>query len=84
MYKSCLDCRMPKMATLLPNGNKDWWKSNCEILPAFTYVLRAVLTSSPNSCPSERLFSIFNTTYNDDRKKSHTDYIELSMQTLNT
>ena len=58
----------------------DWWKSNCATLPGFTYVLRAVLTNSPNSCPPERLFSIFNTTYNDDQKRSHTDYIELSMQ----
>ena len=57
----------------------DWWKSNCATLSGFTYVLRAVLTNSPNSCPSERLFSIFNTTYNDDQKRSHTDYIELSM-----
>jgi hypothetical protein len=31
----------------------DWWKSNCATLPGFTYVLRAVLTNSPNSCPSE-------------------------------
>jgi len=54
-----------------------WWKSNCETLPPFTYVLRAVLT---NSCPPEILFSIFNATYNDDQKKSHADYIELSIQ----
>ena len=58
----------------------DWWKSNCATLSGFTYVLCAVLTNSPNSCQSERLFNIFNTTYNDDQKKSHTDYIELSMQ----
>ena len=59
----------------------DWWKSNCATLPVFEYVLLAVLTNSPNSCPPERLFSIFNTTYNDDQKSSHTDYIQLSMQT---
>jgi hypothetical protein len=58
----------------------DWWKSNCVTLPGFTYVLRAVLTNSPNSCPPERLFSIFNATYGDDQKNSHADYIELSMQ----
>ncbi len=58
----------------------DWWKSNSGTLPGWTYVLRAVLTNSPNSCPFERLFSIFNTTYNDDQKSSYTDYIELSMQ----
>jgi hypothetical protein len=55
-------------------------KTNCATLPAFAYVLRAVLTNSPNSCPPERLFSIFNSTYNDDQKKSHADYIQLSMQ----
>ena len=57
-----------------------WWKSNCATLPGFAYVLRVVLTNSPNSCPPERLFSIFNSTYNDDQKSSHADYIELSMQ----
>ena len=58
----------------------DWWKSNCVTLSGFTYVLRAVLTNSPNSCPPERLFSLFNATYNDDQKSSYADYIELSMQ----
>ena len=58
----------------------DWWKSNCGTLPGFAYVLRAVLANSPNSCPPERLFSIFNATYNDDQKSSCADYIELSMQ----
>ena len=57
----------------------DWWNSNCVTLPGFAYVLRKVLTNSPNSCPAECLVSIFNTTYNDDQKKSHADYIELSM-----
>jgi hypothetical protein len=27
----------------------DWWKSNCATLSGFAYVLRAVLTNSPNS-----------------------------------
>ena len=58
----------------------DWWKSNCATLPGFVYVFRVVLTNSPNSYPPTRLFSIFNSTCNDDQKSSHTDYIELSMQ----
>ena len=58
----------------------DWWKANCAKLPAFTYVLRAVLIHSPNSCPPERLFSIFNATFYDDQKKSYADYMQLSMQ----
>ena len=44
----------------------DWWKTNGSTIPGFTYVFRAVLTNSPNSCPPECLFSIFNTTYDDD------------------
>ncbi len=58
----------------------DWWKANCAMLPAFTYVLRAVLTNSPNSCPPERLFSIFNSTFDADQSRSYTDYMQLSMQ----
>jgi hypothetical protein len=58
----------------------DWCKSNSATLPGFAYVLRTVLTNSPNSCPPERLFGIFNASYNDDQKRSYSDYIELSMQ----
>ncbi len=57
-----------------------WLKSNCATLSGFTYVLRSVLTNSSNSCQPESLFTVFNTTFDDDQKKSHTDYIELSMQ----
>jgi hypothetical protein len=60
----------------------DWWKSNSatQATRINFHVLRAVLTNSPNSCPPERLFSIFNASYNDDQKRSYADYIELSMQ----
>ena len=58
----------------------DWWKTNCAILPAFTYVLRAVLTNSPDSCPPECLFSIFNSTFDADQSRSYTDYMQLSIQ----
>ena len=58
----------------------DWWKANCEKLPAFTYVLRAVLTNSHKSCPPESLFTIFNSTFDADQKSSYTDYIQLSIQ----
>ncbi len=47
---------------------------------SITYVLCSVLTNSPNPCPPEFLFIIFIATYNDDLKKSHADYIQLSMQ----
>jgi hypothetical protein len=57
----------------------DWWKTNCEKIPAFTYVLRAVLTNSHNSCPPDRLFTIFNSTFDADQKSSYVDYIQLSI-----
>ena len=58
----------------------DWWKSNCATLSGFTYVFGTVLTNSPNSCPECLFFSIFNANYNDDQRRCHTNYIELSMQ----
>jgi hypothetical protein len=58
----------------------DWWKVNCAKLPAFTYVLCAVLTNSHNSCSPERLFTIFNSTFDADQKSSYDECIQLSME----
>ena len=58
----------------------DWWKCNSAELSNFAFVLCAVLTLSPNSCPPERLFSIFNATFDAYQMSSFGDYIELSMQ----
>ena len=50
-------------------------------MPAFSYVLRAVLANAPNSIPPERVFSILNDTFDDDQDKALADYIdELSLQ----
>ena len=40
----------------------------------------AALTNAPNSCPPERLFSMFNATFGEDQKRSFGDYLELAMQ----
>ena len=56
--------------------------ADCVTLPGFAHVLCAVLTNSPNSCPPDRLFSIFNATYDDDQKRSHGDYIQLWVRGL--
>ncbi len=58
----------------------DWWRCNSGELPHFAFVLRAVLTNAPNSCPPERLFSMFNATFGEDQKRSFGDYLELAMQ----
>ena len=44
------------------------------------FVLRALLTNAPNSCPPERLFSMFNATFGEDQKSAFGDYLELAMQ----
>jgi len=41
----------------------DWWRCNSGELPHFAFVLRAVLTNAPSSCPPERLFSMFNASF---------------------
>ena len=58
----------------------DWWRCNSGELSHFAFVLRAVLTHSPNSCPPERVFIKINATFDDDQMTSFMDYIELSMQ----
>jgi len=58
----------------------DWWRCNSGELPHFAFVLRAVLTNAPNSCPPERLFSMFNASFGEDQQSSFGDYLELAMQ----
>ena len=41
---------------------------------------RALLTNAPNSCPPERLFSMFNATFGEDQRRAFGDYLELAMQ----
>jgi hypothetical protein len=58
----------------------EWWRCNSGNLPHFAFVLRSLLTNAPNSCPPERLFSMFNATFGEDQKSAFGDYLELAMQ----
>ena len=58
----------------------NWWRANGDKVPAFKYVLRAILANSPNSIPPERVFSIINDTFDDDQDSALADYMELSLQ----
>ena len=58
----------------------NFWRANEATVPAFSYVLRAVLANAPNSIPPERVFSILNATFDDDQERSRADYIELVLQ----
>jgi hypothetical protein len=69
--------------TIIVSGEFDiqaWWKMHKTSLPAFTQVLRAVLTNSPNSCPPERVFSILNDTFSTSQKTTKQDHLQLSLQ----
>jgi hypothetical protein len=58
----------------------EWWRCNSGALPHFSFVLRALLTNAPNSCPPERLFSMFNATFGGDQRSAFGDYLELALQ----
>ena len=58
----------------------EWWRCNSGSIPHFSSVLRALLTNAPNSCPPERLFSMFNATFGEDQRSAFGDYLELAMQ----
>jgi hypothetical protein len=86
-YQTSVDSIKPLVEGQDTFDISDWWKANCAKLPAFTYVLCAVLTNSHNSCPPECLFTIggflittFNSTFDADQKSSYTDYIQLLSQ----
>ena len=57
-----------------------WWRCNSGTLPHFSFVLRALLTNDGNSCPPERVFSMFNATFGEDQSTSFGGYLELAMQ----
>ena len=57
-----------------------FWRANEDEVPAFAFVLRAILSNAPNSIPPEHLFSILNDTFDDDQDRALADYIELSLQ----
>ena len=59
---------------------KEWWAGNSEKIPSWAFVLRAVLTNSPNSIPPERVVSILNDTFDDDQGNAMADYKELSLK----
>ena len=59
---------------------KGFWRANELEVPAFSFVLRAVLANAPNSIPPERVISLLNNTFDDDQDSALADYIELSLQ----
>ena len=84
-YNSLVKSIKPLPQRLDPKGEDtfsllSFWRANEGEVPAFAYVLRAVLANSPNSIPPERVFSVLNDTFDDDMASSLADYIELSLQ----
>jgi hypothetical protein len=84
-YNSLIHSLKPLAQRLDANGTDtftllNFWRANEGEVPAFAYVLRAVLANAPNSIPPERVFSVLNDTFNDDMANSLADYIELSLQ----
>ena len=62
----------------------DWWRCNSGELPHFAFVLRAVLTNAPNSCLSERLFSMFNASFGEYQQRSFGDYLTVRLRGMET
>ena len=70
-----------RVGALDPFSLPEWWRCNSGVLPHFAHVLRALLTNAPNSCPPERVFSMFHVTLGEDQmRRSFGDYFELALQ----
>ena len=80
LRNNCLCRSVHWSCNILTVTLSDWWRCNSGNRPHFAFVLRALLTNAPNSCPPERLFSMFNATFGEDQKSSFGDYLELAMQ----
>ena len=84
-YNSIIKGLKPYSERLDAHGNDsftllNFWRANEGEVPAFAYVLRAVLANAPNSIPPERVFSILNNTFDNDQDRAKADYIELALQ----
>ena len=72
---------MEYIVPILGDGiNPQYYCQYLEIRCQSRYVLRAVLTNSPNSIPPERVFSILNDTFDDDQDGALADYLEFALQ----
>ena len=60
----------------------DFWRANEAAIgdSQISLVLRAVLASSPNLIPSERVFSCLNNFFTAGHENSNSDYIEYATQ----
>ena len=56
-----------------------WWAAAAAKLPITALALRGVATHSPYSAPPERVFSILNSSFDDDRSSSLSDYVQLPL-----
>ena len=56
-----------------------WWRQKKLTLPAFTLVLRGVVTHAPSSAMCERVFSILNNSFDKQQLRALADYMELSL-----
>jgi len=76
-YQTLADSIRPLVERNDGNGKdtfemSDLWKSNCAKLPAFTYVLRAVLTNSPKTASCMQLSMPRSSTCGNPSRKRHT------------
>lgn len=57
----------------------EWWKGHEKELPAWAAATKMVMVVQPTSGAAERVFSILNSTFNDQQSNALQDYIEASV-----
>ena len=58
-----------------------WWHDHKDQLPHWTSAVKKVLLLQPSSAAAERVFSILNSSFNDQQEHALVDYLQASVMT---
>ena len=82
--KAELPVYLAKATDVAPNLNcLEWWKQSEISLPHWSAAAHRMLLVQPSSAASERVFSLLNSSLNDQQQSSLQDYVETSVMLQN-
>ena len=80
IFQEKLSLYLAKVAGTAPSVDYlYWWKNNADSLPNWALCARKILCVQPSSEAAERLFSIINSSFDNQQENALQDYIEAAI-----